>query len=317
MAVLNLVPGLEVYVKIDGISLQEYDDDDEIQVGISPVDQYKSSRTVTKYIESVTDKEFTVETSLAPGFVITSDALLTPIRIDGKLMITPLIPHKTYIRHVTRDKVHTRIVRVVDGIHTAAPGQTDQCLLQKFRFARIQTCMEDEKLKDIKKDTQRMNEVGEIVVTVHRSGPAKMDTAMPVAVAAANAAIQTTNAKVHEKALKGQAKSHSVSSRDALKSLLIIERTPSPPPQQISASPPPVDVNNLDPEQKKQVARFLQGLNGNRGGSGSPGPSIKRERDTDGSELTLRNKRNSGKSVMIDLTKDSEDSDDDVIEPLN
>lgn len=47
---------------------------------------------------------------------------------------------------------------------------------------------------------------------------------------------------------------------DALKSLLVIERTPSPEPEDVAGSPPPVDLNNLDSEQKKQVARFLQGL---------------------------------------------------------
>jgi hypothetical protein len=47
---------------------------------------------------------------------------------------------------------------------------------------------------------------------------------------------------------------------EALKSLLILERTPSPGPEDVPASPAPINLENLNPVQKSQLDRFLKGL---------------------------------------------------------
>lgn len=107
-------------------------------------------------------------------------------------------------------------------------------------------------------------------------------------------------------------------SREALKSLLIIERTPSPSPESERASADPLNVNNLDAEQKKKLERFLQDLtvraipswfgpvtNDYSGqGNDTPSRTIKRERNNDRNSESSRKKRISGKSVVIDLTDD-------------
>ncbi|CZS95297.1 uncharacterized protein RCO7_05806 [Rhynchosporium graminicola] len=319
MAVLEDVPGLEVYIKIDKFALQEYDDDEEVQASISPVEQYKRTRTVTKYVESATDEEFTVDINLNPGFIMTSD-LATSIQIDGKVVRNPLIQKSARKAYLTGKEVHTRMTDVIDGAQTPVPGYDDQFLLQKFRFSKIETYLEDEKLKDVEKDSQRIAEVGEIVVTFYRaktSGRIKSKRARDAI------EIIMENAKVHEKALKGETKSHSVllgppcglvkptaisyrlldgedrplaifrfkyRSHDALKSLLIIERTPSPEAE-VAPTSALVDVHKL-----------------------YPSPSIKREHNSNSSDDSPRKKMKPGKSVIIDLT---ENSDDEIVTSLN
>lgn len=66
--------------------------------------------------------------------------------------------------------------------------------------------MDDDKVKDIKKDAKRIDEVGDILVVVHRASLPIVDTA---SVPKPQETLAT--AKVHEKALKGQAKSHTTS----------------------------------------------------------------------------------------------------------
>ncbi|PVH81478.1 hypothetical protein DL98DRAFT_369823, partial [Cadophora sp. DSE1049] len=120
------------------------------------------------------------------------------------------------------------------------------------------SAMDDEKLRDVKEDAKRIGQVGEISIVFHRCSEPT-----PVRSPGSQSEAGTTGtAAVHEKALKGQAKTHTTSlgpgllvrkshvsavhldgedypqaifkfkyrSRDALKSLLIIERTPSPEP---------------------------------------------------------------------------------------
>ncbi len=140
MAVLAEVPGLEVTIRIDGVDLQEYEDDEEQEVAGGPIAEYQASRTITKYIESISDKEFAIQIKLLPGFPMTSATLETPIHIDGKLMITPVFQKISFPSSYRYDRVVQPITRSVTGISVLAPGNKDHDLLQKFKFAKIETC---------------------------------------------------------------------------------------------------------------------------------------------------------------------------------
>ena len=65
---------------------------------------------------------------------------------------------------------------------------------------------DDDKLRDIKEDSKRMDKVGQISVVFHRSSEPTA-TRPPSSRRDFTAAI----ANVHEKALKGQAKTHTTS----------------------------------------------------------------------------------------------------------
>ncbi|KAG4412826.1 hypothetical protein IFR04_014034 [Cadophora malorum] len=153
----------------------------------------------------------------------------------------------------------------------------------------------DDKLRDIKEDSKRMEEVGEISVVFHRSSEPTA-TRKPSSRRDFTAAI----ANVHEKALKGQAKITRFpldQNQSCTESLLNIERSPSPDPEIISISASP--VNSVKSELvKKEGVRALQGMQW--------WTSIKREHDN-GGEGSSRKKRKSEQSVTIDLTEDSND----------
>lgn len=64
----------------------------------------------------------------------------------------------------------------------------------------------DASLKNIKKDAAIVEKVGEIEIEIHRSSEGKQASSSPAA------DVQTSlRAKVHEKALKGEARSHNIS----------------------------------------------------------------------------------------------------------
>jgi hypothetical protein len=103
-----------------------------------------------------------------------------------------------------------------------------------------------------------------------------------------------------------------------LKSLLIIERTPSPEPAKTSAPEPGLSLDNFNPAQKARLEQFLRELavciqkpfSLNRlltmfhKNEGTPDRTVKRERDEEGGSGGSRKKRRSGPPVTIDLTDD-------------
>lgn len=58
MAILNSLPGLEVFAYIDGEPLEEYNDDEEEELEETLVTEHQAASTVSKYVESASDKEF-------------------------------------------------------------------------------------------------------------------------------------------------------------------------------------------------------------------------------------------------------------------
>jgi hypothetical protein len=142
MAIQDDTPGLEVVVCMDGTSLEEYDNDEEEEAkpGLqSGVMKYQAARTVTKYIESVSDQEFTIQLKLAPPFKMDYACLVADVRIDGKLVASPGIQKSHNIRYFSGSYVTKSFRRVVEGMNVDAPGKTGRALVTNFKFAKIET----------------------------------------------------------------------------------------------------------------------------------------------------------------------------------
>jgi hypothetical protein len=77
---------------------------------------------------------------------------------------------------------------------------------------------------------------------------------------------------------------------DALKQLLIIERTPEPDAANSSA------LDDLNPEQRREAERYIKQLKMGRG--------IKRERDNEGSASRKKVRKPEEEIMMVDLTGD-------------
>jgi hypothetical protein len=138
MAILNSVPGLEICVCIDGEALVEYDDDEEQEVGAGHVAEYQAAKTVSKYIESISDKDFGIKATIGPKYVFDSSAVSFAIEIDGKLMITPILEKSKYPTLVFQSRVTGNIVSHTRGVRVPTAVNSEKALLKKFRFSKIE-----------------------------------------------------------------------------------------------------------------------------------------------------------------------------------
>lgn len=93
MAIVKPVRGIKVTIHVDKKPLQEYDDDEfEVAPGIN--EEYQTSRTVAKYVESVSDKEFGVNICVDKSFRMDCPNLSAAIEIDG-VLVTNIILEKS------------------------------------------------------------------------------------------------------------------------------------------------------------------------------------------------------------------------------
>jgi hypothetical protein len=141
IAIQDDIPGLEVVVCINGKPLDEYDNDEKeaAKPGLpSEVFQYQAARTVTKYIESVSDQEFIIQINLAPPSKMDYACLKTIIHIGGKRVASPLIEKSMNLECFTGDCVATQYQRRVKGMKLEAPGREGRALLKSFKFAKIE-----------------------------------------------------------------------------------------------------------------------------------------------------------------------------------
>jgi hypothetical protein len=227
MAILDSIPGLEVFVCVDGEPLEEYDDDDDGkgEVEHTQFAEYQGARTVGKFVESVSDKEFSIRINLETSYVMDCASLLFPIYIDGKRCFEAVLAKSYYSQSVQGSRVLSRVTTNLRGVRVVAPGIEERELLQKFKFSKIGIsklllthcdngkllifpAMDDDKLANVREDMKRIQDVGEIIVKVYKGGETKDITRTATA---RKFDLRGVGDKVHEKALKGEAKSHSAS----------------------------------------------------------------------------------------------------------
>lgn len=142
MAIQDHVPGLEVAVCINGKPLEEYDNDEEEEAkpGLqSEAFRYQAARTVTKYIESVSDQEFAIQLTIGPPFKMDYACLSIDVHIDGKKVDSPLMLKSKRLDFFLGDYVTTKFGKRVEGMKVAAPGNAGRALLKRFKFAKIET----------------------------------------------------------------------------------------------------------------------------------------------------------------------------------
>lgn len=83
MAIHPLVPGIEVAICVNQIPLPEYDDD-EVWPGTVTSASGHTIKTITKYIESTANQEFSIMTRIEPPYRPDSPSLVFYFYLDGK-----------------------------------------------------------------------------------------------------------------------------------------------------------------------------------------------------------------------------------------
>ncbi|KFY34976.1 hypothetical protein V494_06311 [Pseudogymnoascus sp. VKM F-4513 (FW-928)] len=293
MAVIDAVPGLEVSVCINGQPVNEYEDSGE------EIDGPLASKTVVKYIEATSDAEFTINVTIDPAFDAhrgTRDDLLVDAKIDGKWVAGRY-------RDCTANNERTNWTTVLDGIRDY---EADRQTIRAFKFTTVEIVEIADKAK-IEEDVKAAANLGEITVEVFRVN--LLEYTHPK-----RAGVNNITPEISEKAIKGRALSHGTTfgaektarpqktrscsypdgndkplarfifryrSKEALRMLLIIPRSPSPDP-----------FEALPAVERERLAReaFL------RQQDPKPEPGIKPER------IVKRERRDSD---VVDLTGDA------------
>ncbi|PQE28000.1 hypothetical protein CJF32_00005766 [Rutstroemia sp. NJR-2017a WRK4] len=88
-------------------------------------------------------------------------------------------------------------------------------------------------------------------------------------------------------------------SKDSLKQLLIMERTPEPEDTPTPEPSREVDLNNLTAVQKERLQEFLR--NEGIAGVQTPDRKVKREKDDDGNGIRRKRSKKNDPPVVIDL----------------
>ncbi|KAF2766413.1 hypothetical protein EJ03DRAFT_377022 [Teratosphaeria nubilosa] len=232
MAISPGMPGVEVTVVVDGAPLKEHVD----------AELEEEDRTVTRYIEATSGKKFEIQIAGRTGVRFFDDCIVIDVFVDGQLADNPLVRKREYKLHGLRE--------TVKGAAISARA------MKEFSFSSLETVSDGHTLNG---ELSKFKELGVIKVTfTHKNVVARSKETLGF-----GADKQDDKAMVSEKALKGQSISHTVSygktvmvpklkvfstqvvrglpdpymtfvfhyrSLDALKSMLIIPRTPTPPP---------------------------------------------------------------------------------------
>jgi hypothetical protein len=216
MAILDLVPGIEVSVCVDGHPLKEYNDDEEVEAQPREAFQHQATRTVSKYVESTTDKEFEIRYSVTRAFKMDCPTLSFRIFVDGARARSCLFEVREYKELAKSKRPYTE--RTIKGIESSLNGRV---VVKPFKFSEIKTstafklhsnivliliAMDDTKLASIKSDSKLVKNFGEICLRVYRRSEAIRSKNQNPKVETGSKLIP----EIHEKALKGQAKSHGV-----------------------------------------------------------------------------------------------------------
>jgi hypothetical protein len=146
MAVLKGLEGIEVTVRVDNSALHEYNDD-EVSNELVPIGEYQASKTVSKYIEAVTGKEFTIAMTVRAPYQMDCPTLSFHVMVDGNLASNPLLRKSNYRGNNWEKKVA--------GIKHQLQGASKRCSIKNFLFAEIQTSRFDLQVKKFPINTTR------------------------------------------------------------------------------------------------------------------------------------------------------------------
>lgn len=84
-AIHESLPGIEVTIQVNGVPLQEYKVENErVQHADAKVSRYQEAWTTTSYIESTTNKTFTVNMKVRPSYKLDSPLLSFVVHVDSK-----------------------------------------------------------------------------------------------------------------------------------------------------------------------------------------------------------------------------------------
>jgi hypothetical protein len=130
MAVHEDIPDIEASICVGGQPLQEYDtENDEVNHDNHAVKLHQSIWTTTKYVESQTDKEFTIKLALKDPYTMDCPRILFNVAVDGQIV-------NSVVWFQTDYTLHRNLEFMVRGPETRATSRTT---FKPMRFSKIET----------------------------------------------------------------------------------------------------------------------------------------------------------------------------------
>ncbi|KAL2063578.1 hypothetical protein VTL71DRAFT_5383 [Oculimacula yallundae] len=158
MAVLDSLLGIKVTVVVDGETLEEYDTENETVTRTNPAAAiHQQARTVTKYIESKTGKEFLVRLSVQAPYSLDCPRLSFYVSVDGQHIQSPMLSKAKYAKREWSRDVGGIVEELSTGVHVTA-----------MQFLEIQTTDEATDSATLKVQKAETSQVGEILIKIFR-----------------------------------------------------------------------------------------------------------------------------------------------------
>jgi hypothetical protein len=133
MAIHDDVDGIEVSICMKGEELQEYETETKESQNANPLIRYYEDQwTVTKYVESETDEDFSIKFTVQPYYQATSAKLGFEVLLDGVRVRESLVDSWEFKRNP--------LVAVLKGAISSV-GDVGIGTLRKFKFSKIETGM--------------------------------------------------------------------------------------------------------------------------------------------------------------------------------
>lgn len=130
MAVLDGLAGIGAEVRVNDEPLVEYDDDEEYKPQ-EDIPEHRRAKTVSRYIESQTDQEFTINLSIQKPYEFDCEGIQFQIQVDGIRAVNVHISRSEYRPH--------------KGFHYAGRGFVSADIvqltktIQSFKFSKLET----------------------------------------------------------------------------------------------------------------------------------------------------------------------------------
>jgi hypothetical protein len=139
MAILDSIPGLEVYIKVDGSRATEYDDPDGEAQGKDlgrfdvPADHSQQPPYVIKYIEAKPGAPFSFCIATEQHFHRPSDHVAHLFSVDGR---------SSFLRHESIEGLAAIIRKFISYVGTEFGNPTDGYKEHSFVFAPVEIGMD-------------------------------------------------------------------------------------------------------------------------------------------------------------------------------
>jgi hypothetical protein len=116
---MAILKPFECTVEVDGVALQEYDDEE--------IEQANTTTSLTKYIEAVSRANFSLKFTLQPGWTMKADYIVWSLALDGKNYGGGVITSESYDGDRSCTSVRSGVVS----------GSGDNWTQRNFTFADI------------------------------------------------------------------------------------------------------------------------------------------------------------------------------------